>query len=537
MLAGAAYLPIDVGCPSDRLAFILQDAGCPVVITNQGLSTRVPGGPWLAHLVGAPPSLTQAATAEPARHPNLEGLAYVIYTSGSTGQPKGVQVTHRNLLNLCYWHRDAFAVGAADRVTQVVNPAFDAAAQELWPHLTAGASVHIPDEDTKSDPSSLRDWILSQGITITALPAPLAEMVMTEAWPADCSLRLLLSGGATLHRYPPAGLPFSVVNVYGPTECTVVTTAGLVPAEGQRDGLPSIGRPISNVTVQILDADLRTVPVGSPGELVVGGEGVARGYLNRPELTAERFVPDPSRPGSRLYRTGDLAALRPDGEVAFLGRLDDQVKIRGYRVEPDEIAGLLNRHPAVHSAFVTAWEPVEQDVRLAAYVVAKAGAPPSPAELRSFLESRLPAYMVPATFHGLEALPLTPNGKVDRAALPSPGSFAAGRSTDPTPAGTPVEERVAGLVAALLGLDRVGAEESFFELGGNSLLGTRLVSQVREAYGVEIRLKRLFDNPTVAAISVEVERLLVERLEAMSEQDVQRLLGLGPLAPRGSERW
>ncbi|MBO0686818.1 MAG: non-ribosomal peptide synthetase, partial [Candidatus Dormibacteraeota bacterium] len=519
--AGAAYLPLDADWPRDRLAFVLGDAGCDLVLTDQELAEQLPDGRWQAVLLPKPPEAAGEVSAPPLPQPGPEDLAYVIYTSGSTGQPKGVEITHRSLLNLCHWHVDEFAVGPDDRATQIASPAFDAAVWEIWPYLSAGAGVHVVPEAARTDPGLLRDWMLSTGITVAFLPTPLAETALTLEWPEHPSLRLLLTGGDTLRRYPPAQLPFRLVNNYGPTECAVVATSGPVTWEGAREGLPSIGRPIANVSVHILDERLQPVPAGAAGELFIGGEGVARGYRNRPQLNAERFLTDPDHPNRRLYRTGDVARLEPDGEIAFLGRLDNQVQVRGHRVELDEVAAVLMRHPAVQAAVVTTWEPVEHDLRLAAYVVAPSEAMPPAPELRGFLESRLPEYMVPAAFQRLDALPLTSNGKVDRAALPA---LAPDRPLELAAPRTPVEERVERIAAPLLGMDRVGVDEDFFQLGGHSLLGTQLVSRVREAYGIEVPLKSLFDNPTVASISAEIERLLVERLEGMSEEEVERLL-------------
>jgi acyl carrier protein len=282
---------------------------------------------------------------------------------------------------------------------------------------------------------------------------------------------------------------------------------------------PSIGTPISGVTVQILSRDLRPVPPGAPGELCIGGAGVARGYRGQPALTAERYVPDPRGRGARLYRSGDRAALRADGGITFLGRSDGQVKIRGFRVEPDEIAVVLGRHPEVLRAAVTTWDPIEHDLRLAAYIVPAPGAAPPAAALRSFLEARLPRHMVPSAFVTLDRLPLTSSGKVDHAALPRPEA-----PSGPAPARNPIEERLAGLVAELLGLGRVGAGEDFFMLGGHSLLAAQLITRIRDAYGVDITMQGLFDNPTVESMSVEIERLLIERLESLTDDEVERQL-------------
>jgi amino acid adenylation domain-containing protein len=518
LYAGCAYLPLDPEHPVDRIERTLRDARCAAVITTPELAARVPAGPWPVTILDRNPPA--AGGVMPVAGLPHDSIAYVIYTSGSTGQPKGVQVTHGNLLNLCRWHTDAFAVTLHDRAALFSSPAFDAAVWELWPYLAAGASVHVPDDATRHDPTRLRDWLLTTAVTICFLPTSLAELVATLDWPDAPPLRVLLTGADTLYRRPHPGLPFRFVNNYGPTECTVVTTSGEVPPEDGDDRRPSIGRPITEVTVRVLDGHLAPVAPGEAGELCIGGAGVARGYLGRPALTAERYVPDPGGSGARLYRSGDRVTLRADGELAFHGRTDDQVKIRGFRVEPDEIASVLAGHPDVQRAAVTTWEPVEHDLRLTAYVVPAPGRRPAPAALRAHLEAHLPAHMVPADFVLLDALPLLASGKVDRAALLPPE-----RRSDPVAEpGSPLEERVASLVAELLGLLAVGVGEDFFLLGGHSLLGAQLITRVRDAYGVELTLQGLFDNPTIGAIAAEIERLLVERIESLSDDEVEHLL-------------
>jgi amino acid adenylation domain-containing protein len=520
MYAGGAYLPLDPDHLAGRAAAILRGAGCSAVVTSPELAARVPAGPWPVVVSEGPPAAGQppAPTAGVA----MDALAYVIGTSGSTGHPRGVAVTHRGLANLCGWHAHAFGLGEHERAALVSSPAFDAAVWELWPYLAAGASVHVPDETAKRDPERLRDWLVAARITICFLPTALAGLVASLPWPPDAPLRVLLTGADTLYRHPPRGLPFRLVNDYGPTECTVVATSGDVAPAGLDHGRPSIGRAISGVTVQILDRDLHAVPPGSPGELCIGGAGVARGYVGNPALTAERFVPDPRGCGARMYRSGDRAALRADGEIAFLGRLDAQVEIRGFRVEPEEVAGALAAHPAVLQAAVTTWEPREGDARLAAYVVPGRGVLPGPVELRRHLAARLPDHMVPDTYLCLDSLPLTSSGKVDRSALPPP--IGGARPRQVTAPRTPVEERLAGIVAELLTLERVGIEEDFFLLGGHSLLGAQLITRVRDAYGVDLTLQALFDNPTVGAMAREVERLIVERHESLTDDEVERML-------------
>lgn len=525
--AGGAYLPLDPVYPTERILFMLTDAHAPLLLTQAASAARFAEGAWQTVSVDADRAeIARHSASPPESVVAADGLAYVVYTSGSTGAPKGVEITHASLLNLVAWHQDAFAVTAADRATQLASLAFDAAVWELWPYLTAGASVHVPDEETRIAPHLLRDWLVAERITICFLPTPLAEIVMALEWPSATALRAMLTGGDRLHTYPPASLPFALVNNYGPAEGTVVATSGRVPPDAAPHSPPSIGYPIRNVEVVILDEALRPVPAGVEGELHIGGAGLARGYRNRPALTAEKFIPHPlsATPGARLYKTGDLARCRADGSIEFIGRADEQVKIRGYRIEPGEIATVLNRHPAVRASHVAAREQTPGDVRLIAYVVPAPGYAPSATELQGFLGAYVPDYMVPAMFVRVETTPVTPNGKVDQRGLPIPDTTNSMREESDTASRTPLEARLAEIVGALLGLERVGVDDNFFLLGGHSLLGTQLIVRIRDAFGVDLPLLVLFEAPTVAELAVAVEELIVAEVEAMSEEDVRRSL-------------
>jgi amino acid adenylation domain-containing protein len=434
-------------------------------------------------------------------------LAYVIYTSGSTGTPKGVEIAHRGLANLVDWHAEAFGVTAGDRASQVAGLGFDATVWELWPYLAKGASVHLADEDTRNSAELLRDWLLAQRITIGFVPTPLFEHLLALPWPHSSHLRMLLTGGDTLHTYPPPGLSFRVVNNYGPTESTVVATSGEIPP-GELPGLaPPIGRAIAGTRVLLLDERLEQVAPGALGEIYIGGASLARGYHNRPDLTAQRFIPDPFEAGSRLYRTGDLGQLLPDGQIAFHGRADDQIKIRGYRIEPGEITSVLARHPAVRAALVVAREDAPGNKRLVAYIVENAEATLTHSELRSYLGEFLPEYMLPAAFVRLPTLPLTAHGKMDRARLPAPDATNTLQDQPSGEAVTETEQRIAEILGELLDLEEIGLDDNFFMLGGHSLLGAQVIARLREAFGVDISLRSLFESPTVAELSAEVERL------------------------------
>jgi amino acid adenylation domain-containing protein/non-ribosomal peptide synthase protein (TIGR01720 family) len=499
--AGGAYVAMDPGYPAERLAHMASDAGVRIVLTQASLrDSLVLDGTVEVVATDAewPRIATESAEAVESGAGDRDAV-YVIYTSGSTGTPKGVTVEHGGLRTLCDWHADAFGVTEADRATAVASPGFDASAWEVWPYLSRGACIHVVPEEVRTDPEGLRDWLLHSAITVSFIPTPVAEPMLALPWPARAPLRWLLVGGDRLQARPRAEIPFRLSNNYGPTECTVVATSATVAPEGA--GAPSIGGPIRNTRVYVLDGGLRPVPAGVPGELFIGGAQVARGYLNRPALTAERFVPDAfaAEPGARMYRSGDAVRWRADGTLDYLGRLDAQVKVRGFRIELGEIEAALRGHDSVRECVVVVREDAPGDRRLVAYVVGAVDAD----ELRAHLRRGLPEYMVPAAFVAMDALPLTANGKLDRRALPAP---AAAEDAYVAPR-TPTEEVVAGVWAEVLRLDRVGVDESFFALGGHSLLATRVVSRIREVLGAELPLRALFEAPTVAELAARVEAL------------------------------
>ncbi len=397
--AGGAYVSLDPANPAQRLAFQIADSGSGVVLTQADLAARLPAtaavalraDDWRGHrgAESPPDDLDDLNDLDVRLDP--ENLAYVVYTSGSTGTPKGVEIRHAGLWNLVAWHRELYSVTAADRATMIANPAFDASVWEIWPYLTAGASLHIPEEAVRLSPERLARWWAAEGITLSFLPTPLAEAVLAEIvdiadtaedLPAGLVLRALITGGDRLHRGPVAAAPFALMNHYGPSEASVVTTVDRVPAG--ETGLPAIGRPIANLRVHVLDETGEPVPAMEPGELYVAGAGLARGYLARPDLTAGKFVPDPfaAAPGERLYRTGDLVRLREDGKLDFLGRIDNQVKVRGLRIELGEIEAVLARHPAVRKAAV-----LLRDGALVAYLGAP-GERPDAGELRGLAAGR-----------------------------------------------------------------------------------------------------------------------------------------------------
>jgi amino acid adenylation domain-containing protein len=517
--AGGAFVPLDPENPRDRLAFVLRDAGVSLLLCDAQLAERLPadGPPRLV----AEPGWAQAAgeSAEPVggRVPS-HALAYVMYTSGSTGTPKGVAVEHRGVVRLVRGAAYA-ALGPDEVILQAAPVSFDASTLEIWGALLNGGRLVLPPAGTLSL-EALGRAVVQHGVTTLWLTAGLFQVMVDEQLEAFAGVRQLLTGGDVVPvtqaariraRFP--GL--RLINGYGPTENTTFTCCHTVPAEWSGGPIP-IGAPIGGTRVYLLDDVLRPVPVGVPGELYAGGTGVARGYVDRPGTTAERFVPDPFAgvPGARMYRTGDRARWRPDGAAEFLGRRDGQVKIRGLRIETGEIEAALRGLPGVGECVVAVREDAPGEKRLAAYVTGGADAE----ALRASLRGRLPEYMVPGAFVRLDRLPLNANGKVDRRALPAPERRPGDeRRTAPR---TPVEEVLAGVWAAVLGMDRVGVEERFFELGGHSLLAMRVLSRVRELFGVELPVRAMFDGATVAAMA--------ERVEEMRRSAAP---GLPPVAP------
>ena len=525
--AGGAYVPLDSSYPPERLLFMLEDAQVSVLVTEQSITESFAiANVQTIHIDADAGVLAEESKDEPEVAVTNADLAYVVYTSGSTGRPKGVQIKHDSLLNLVYWHQKAFEITAADRATQLTSPAFDATGWELWPYLTAGASVHLVDEDTRVSPTSLRDWLLSAEITVSFLPTALAESVIALQWPEKTPLRILLTGADTLRHYPPAALPFALINNYGPSEATVVATSGRIFPDSQARVAPSIGRPIANTQIYILDEQLQQVAIGEIGELYIGGSGLAAGYLHRPELTSERFIVNPFgvEEGSRLYKTGDLASYRPDGQILFMGRSDDQIKIRGFRIEPDEITSVMNRQSSIQTSLVIAREDTPGEKRLVAYLVLADDEDLTVDTLREALREQLPDYMIPSAFVVLDALPITPNGKIDRKALPAPDETNTMREQEMALPNTPTEERVSEIVTSLLNLERIGVDENFFLLGGHSLLGTQLITRIGETFGVELSLRTLFSSPTIQELSFEIEQLILAKLEAMSDEEAEHLL-------------
>ncbi|NBC46059.1 amino acid adenylation domain-containing protein, partial [Corallococcus exiguus] len=493
---GAAYVPVSPGVPPERLAFMLEDCGASVLLTQQHLRDSLP--PLSARVLSL--EVETAAHQQPLLEMPVgpEDLAYVIYTSGSTGRPKGVAVHHRALMNLVSWHQRTYALTPKDSTALTAGVAFDASTWEVWPSLASGASLVVPPEAVRAEPSQLLQWLAREAITTCFMPTPLAEAVLREEWPRPIALRALLTGGDALHHGPPPSFPAALFNHYGPTESTVVATFTPVAASSRDDGTrPPIGRPIANTRTYVLDAHLQPVPVGVPGELFLASEGLAWGYLGQPALSAERFIPHPfsSTPGARLYRTGDVVRWRADGQLDYLQRLDFQVKVRGFRIELGEIEASLLAHASVREAVVLAREDVPGDKRLVAYVVGEAL---DVSVLRAHLKQHLPEYMVPAAFVPLEALPLNANGKVDRKALPVPDASPLADFVAPRDA---TEEKLAGVFVQVLRVERVGIHDDFFALGGHSLLATQLVSRIRATFDAELPLRSLFEAPTVAALA------------------------------------
>jgi amino acid adenylation domain-containing protein len=512
MRASAAYMPLDATWPESRLHFAVTDSGATAFVGREHLLERLD-----LSVHGIDPARDAAAiAASPESLPasiDSGSLAYLIYTSGSTGTPKGVEITHANLAHLIRWHCEAFRVTRHDRASHLAGLGFDAAGWEIWPYLSAGATICLAADEVRSSPELIQQWMMRVGITIGFVPTVHATPLMRMRWPATTALRLLLTGGDALLHGPAAKLPFDVVNNYGPTEATVVATSCVLNPGAY--GPPPIGRAIAGAAVYLLDDSGQPVPDGTPGEIYIGGDGVGRGYRNLPDSTACSFVRDPfsAVPGPRMYRTGDRGVRRPDGDIEFRGRLDRQTKIRGQRVELDEISSVLASHPSIDFATVTAKATESGDNQLVAYVLPKENVSTLAApELQKHLSDSLPDYMVPSLFVRLKAIPLSSNGKLDLKMLPKPITANLLKQRTLGIATTPVEKKLLATMRALIENDAVEIEDNYLLAGGHSLLGMQLITRIRNLFGVDLSLRQLYEAPTIERLAVIVQLQLNQKL-------------------------
>jgi amino acid adenylation domain-containing protein/non-ribosomal peptide synthase protein (TIGR01720 family) len=507
--AGCAYVPLDPSYPTERLRFMLDDANLSVVLTEEKLFQQLPD--FEGQLVSVDgPETEKALSSDPAVKGTGESLAYVIYTSGSTGIPKGISIVHRAVTRLVF-NSTYIEIHPADHVAQASNASFDAATFEIWGALLHGAKLVGINTDVMLSPPQFAAEIRRRGISVMFLTTALFNQMVSEAPDAFTTVRCLLFGGEAcdpkrVRELLAGNPPQRLLHVYGPTESTTFASWFEVNEVEPDAATVLIGRPLSNTEIYLLNEELAIVPVGAPGEIYIGGDGLARNYLHRPALTAERFIPNPfsRRPGARLYKTGDIARYLADGSVAFIGRADHQVKVRGFRVEPGEIEAALRAHPSVTDAIVIATDEAGKERRLIGYVAHGGNIAPASNELRDFLSESLPPYMVPSLIVVMKNLPLTPNGKIDRSALPTTETYRP--ENDYQAADDPVQQVLVEIWAQVLGVEKVGIHDNFFELGGDSILGIQIAARASRK-GLKLAPRQLFEHPTIAKLVLVAESI------------------------------
>ena len=552
--AGAAYVPLDPTYPPERLAYMLADSGAAVLLTQASLLPAIPPNEAeLLCLDGDWQAIARESEENPACRVSLDDLIYVIYTSGSTGKPKGVALKQRAIANLLGWQLQNTSCGVGDKTLQFTTLSFDVSCQEIFATLASGGTLVMIDEEIRRDPERLSQLVADKQINRIFLPF-VALQQLAEAFAAEpdmnLQLRELITAGEQLQTTPPIVALFKrlpncrLYNHYGPSETHVATAYRLPTDPASWDALPPIGRPIANTQIYLVDPFMQPVPIGVPGELLIGGDNVARGYLNRPALTAEKFVQH-SVIGNRflakgqrniddgalitVYRTGDLARYRSDGNIDYLGRIDQQVKIRGFRIEPGEIEAVLGEHDVVRETAVLTKPDSQGNKQLVAYVVTQQGETTDAPTLRAFLKERLPEYMVPSLVMLLDEMPLTPSGKIDRRALPEPDKSARAVVQAFVAPRTAVEAVVAKVWSEILAAERVGVNDNFFDLGGHSLLATQVISRLKTSFKINLPLRSLFESPTVAELSAAIVGL--EKQPGQAEKIASVLQKLGGMSP------
>jgi len=496
--AGGAYLPMDPAYPKDRIRYMMEDSGVKVLLTQHALLDHLPENHAEKVCLDTDwPMISEEETGNLKLYSSSSNLAYIIYTSGSTGRPKGVMLQHRGLCNLTLSQIKIFRVKPSSRVLQFASFSFDASVSEVFVALLGGASLHLVNKETLMPGPTLIEYMQDNRISIITLPPSVLAILPEKKFP---QLKTVVSAGEAVsweiaNRWA-KGRRF--VNGYGPTENTVCASMYCVD-EMEEGSTPPIGRPIDNVQIYVLDRFLNLVPPGVPGELHIGGVGLARGYLNRPELTAEKFIPNPfsEDPGGRLYRSGDLVRYLPNGNIEFISRIDHQIKIRGFRIELEEIESVLGQHPGLKDVIVVVREHVANDKRIVAYYIPEEGVEITPSELQAVVRAQLPEYMLPSAFVRMESLPLTPNGKVDKKALPSPDYSSNDTKREYVAPKDTLELKLCKIWEEMLGVEKIGVQDNFFEVGGHSLLAVRLLSKIEQQFERSIPLVSLFQNPTI----------------------------------------
>jgi amino acid adenylation domain-containing protein len=506
--AGSAYVPLDPAYPPDRIAFMLENSEAPLLVTQASLKQHLPASHAKVVLIDSDwTEIAEQSDKNPTLAHKPENRAYVIYTSGSTGKPKGVEIPHAAVVNFLTTMAKQPGMAAGDRLLAVTTLCFDIAGLEMYLPLTQGASLEILSREVAADGNQLLAKLKTSGATMMQATPATWRMLLEAGWGGDRGLKILIGGEAVSQKL--AGQlverSASVWNVYGPTETTIWSTLSQL----HRDATVTIGRPIGNTEIFILDKVLQPVPIGIAGELHIGGDGLARGYLKRPELTAEKFIRRPLNLGpalstdsaGRLYKTGDLVRYLPDGNIEFLGRIDHQVKIRGFRIELGEIETVLRQHPVINDTVVVAREDTPGDKRVVAYLVPTGGGSLTTAELRSFLKEKLPEYMIPSVFVTLKSMPLTPNGKVDRRALPAPDQTALTRTETMAAPKDSIEKQLVEIWETSLNVRPLGVKDNYFELGGHSLVAVKIMNRIAQEFGKTLPISTLLQAPTIEQLA------------------------------------